>query len=58
MVLNISLDYLSCFAVVLSEGTWDCLIYAKLTIVFTPDFEFSPNSEVIHGSTTFKKTKG
>ena len=38
--------------------TQDCLIYAKLIIVFTPNLEFSPYSEVIHGSTTFKLTKG
>ena len=40
------------------RDTWDCLIYAKLIIVFTPHLEFSPYSEVIHGSTTFKLTKG
>ena len=34
------------------------LIYAKMIIVFPPDLEFSPCSEVIHGSTTFKLTKG
>ena len=33
-------------------------IYAKLIIVFTPNIESSPGSEVIHGSTTFKLTKG
>ena len=38
--------------------TQDCLIYAKLIIVFTPNWEFSPNSEIIHESTTFKLTKG
>ena len=35
----------------------DCLIYAKLIIVFTPNLAFFPYSEVIHGSTTFKLTK-
>ena len=30
------------------------LIYAKLTIAFPPNLEFSPYSEVICGSTTFK----
>ena len=47
------LDYLSCFAVVLREihGNVDICqndysIHSKL--------EFSPYSEVIHGSTTFK----
>ena len=33
------------------------LIYTKLIIVFTPNLEFFPDSEVIHGSTTFKLTK-
>ena len=33
------------------------LIYAKLIIVFTSNIEFSPDSEVVHGSTTFKLTK-
>ena len=36
--------------------TWDCLIYAKPIMVFTP--EFSPYTEVIHESTTFKLIKG
>ena len=61
MVLNISLDYLGCFAVVplpYQGDTRDCLIYAKLIIIFTPNLEFSPYPEVIHGSTTFKLTKG
>ena len=40
------------------RGTRDGLIYAKLIIVFTPNVEFSPYSEVIHESTTFKLTKG
>ena len=34
------------------------LIYAKLIIVFTPNLEFSPYPEAIHGSTTFKLRKG
>ena len=38
--------------------TWDCLIYAKLIIVFPPNLEFSPYLEVIHGSTTFKLIRG
>ena len=33
------------------------LIYAKLIIVFPPNLELSPYSEVIHGSATFKLTK-
>ena len=53
MVLNIS-----CFAVVLRGFSQDCLIYGKLIIVFTPNLQFSPYSEDIHGSTTFKLTKG
>ena len=40
------------------SDTREHLIYAKLIIVFTPNLEFSPYSEVIHGSTTFKLTKG
>ena len=40
------------------RDTWDCFIYAKLIVVFTPNLEFSPYSEVIHGSTTFKLTEG
>ena len=40
------------------RDTRDCLIYAKLIIVFTPNLEFSLYSEVIQGSTTFKLTKG
>ena len=57
MVLNMPLDYLSCFAVVLRgiHGKFetcqtDYSIHSKL-IIF-------PYSEVIHGSTTFKPTKG
>ena len=38
--------------------TWERLLYRKLIIVFTPNLEFSPYSEVIHGNTTFKQTKG
>ena len=40
------------------RDTRDCLIYAKLIIVFTPNLEFFNYSEVIHGGTTFKLTKG
>ena len=36
----------------------DTQVCAKLIIVFTPNLEFSPYLEVIHGSTTFKLTKG
>ena len=38
------------------RDTQDCLIYAKLIIVLTPNLELSPNSGIIHGSTTFKLT--
>ena len=52
IVLNIPLDFLSYVAMVLRErDTRDYLIYAKLIVVY------SPYSEVIHGSTTFKLTK-
>ena len=55
-VLNISLDYLSCFAVVLRE------IHGSANICQTDysipsKLEFSPYSEVIHGNTSFKLTK-
>ena len=33
-------------------------IYGILIIVFTPNLEFSPYSEVIHKSTIIKLTKG
>ena len=33
------------------------VIYAKMIIVFPPNLEFSPYSEVIHGTATFKLTK-
>ena len=44
-VLNMPLDYLNCFAVVLRIHS---LIYTKLIIVFTPSLEFSPYYEVIY----------
>ena len=34
------------------------LIYGILIAVFTPNLEFSPYSEVMHWSATFKLTKG
>ena len=57
-VLNMPLDYLNCFAMMLrgihdkvdSISQTDYSIYSKL-IIF-------PYSEVIYGSTTFKLTKG
>ena len=33
------------------------MIYAKIIIVFTPNLEFSPYSEAIHGSAVFRLTK-
>ena len=39
------------------SDTPDCVIYAKLIIVFTPNLEFLPYSEVLHGSTILKLTK-
>ena len=40
------------------RDTRESLIYIKLIMVFTPNLEFSPYSEVIYGITTFKLTKG
>ena len=40
------------------SDTQEHLIYTKLIIVFTPNLEFSPYFEVVHGSTTFKLTEG
>ena len=57
-VLIVPLDYLSYFAVVLRGIQRERLMYAKPIIVFTPNLEFSPYSEVMHESTTFKLTKG
>ena len=39
------------------RDTRDCLIYAKVIIVFAPKLEFSSYSEVIHESTTLKLRK-
>ena len=58
MVLNVPLDYLKLFCCGSQRDTWDCLIYAKLIRVFTPNLELSQYSEVKHGSITFKITKG
>ena len=49
---------LKCFCCGSQRDTRDCLIYAKLIIVFTPNLEFPPYAEVIHGSTTFKLLEG
>ena len=56
-VLNVSLDYLSCFAVVVRG------IYGKVDIYQTvysihSKLKLFPYSKVIHGSTIFKLTKG
>ena len=51
IVLNTP-GFLKLFCCGSQRDTRDCLIYAKLNL------EFSPYSEVIHGSTTFKLTKG
>ena len=39
------------------RDTWERLRYTLLNKVFTPNLEFSPYSEVIHGSTTYKLTE-
>ena len=53
--LNMPLDYLGCF---FKRDTWEQLIYDIMVKVSTPNLKFSPYSEVIHGSTTFKLAKG
>ena len=55
IVLNIP-GLLKLFGCGYQRDTVDCLIYAKLILAFTPNLEFSPYSEAIHGSTTFKLT--
>ena len=50
------LDYLSCFADVL-RGIHRGIYICKVIIVFCPNLEFSPYSEVIHGGATFKLMK-
>ena len=50
-------DYLGCF-VSFKRGTQENLIYTLLITVFTPNLEFYPYFEVIHGSKTFKLTEG
>ena len=40
------------------RDTQERLIYTELILVFTSNLEFSPYSEVIHRSITFKLTKG
>ena len=43
-------------------GSWrntrKSLLYARVMIVFTPNWEFFRYSEVIHGTTTFNLTEG
>ena len=48
---------LKLFCYVSKRNTQECLIYAKLNIVFTLNLVSSPYSEVIHESTTFKLLK-
>ena len=52
-VLNVPLDYPSCFTMALRER----LIYAKLVIIFIPNLGFSPYSELVQGSKTCSLTK-
>ena len=56
-VLKMLVDYLGCF-VSFKRGTQENLIYTLLITVFTPNLEFYPYFEVIHGSKTFKLTEG
>ena len=55
-VLNMSLDYLSSFAVVLRRMDRNIEIY-QTDYSIPSKLEFSPYSEVIHGVTTFKLTE-
>ena len=36
------------------RDTLECLTYSKLIIVFTPNLQFYPFSEVMYGNTKFK----
>ena len=51
MVLNTP-GFLKLFCCGSQSDIRDCLIYAKLIIVFTPNLEFPPYLEAIHGSAT------
>ena len=56
-VLTMPLDYLSCFTVVLRKIDRNVNIY-QTDYSIPSKLEFSPYSEVIHKSTTFKLMKG
>ena len=52
------LDYLNCVTADLSEIQGNVWFIAKRFNVFTRNLEFSPHSEVKHGTAIFKPTKG
>ena len=52
------LDYLNCVTADLSEIQGNVWFTAKWFNVFTRNLEFSPHSEVMHGTAIFKPTKG
>ena len=52
------LDYLNCVTADLSEIQGNVWFIAKWFNVFTRNLEFSPHSEVMHGTAIFKPTKG
>ena len=52
------LDYLNCVTADLSEIQGNVWFIAKWFNVFTRNLEFSPHSEVMHGTAIFKQTKG
>ena len=56
-VLNMPLGYLSYFALVL-RGMYGNIDVCQTDYSIPSKLEFSPYSEIIHGSTTFKLTKG
>ena len=50
--------FLKLFCCVSQRDTRDYLIYAQLIIEFTPNLEFSPYSEFIHGTYNIQADKG
>ena len=56
-VLNMPLVYLSCFAVVL-RGIHGNIDVCQTDYSIQSKLEFSPDSDIKHGSATFKLTKG
>ena len=54
--LNMPLNYLSCFAVVLRE-IHRSVVISQTDYIIPSKLEFFPYSEVIHGIKTFKLTK-